>query len=39
MKCEKCGTTSNLVMSGTDAFMLGIPGAQTGKICYACARK
>lgn len=38
-KCQKCGTSDNIVHSGTDALMLGIPGAQTGNICYSCARK
>lgn len=38
-QCTKCGTKDNIVHSGVDALMLGIPGAQTGNICYACARK
>jgi len=34
MNCEKCDTTENIVMSGVDAFMLGV---QTETICYTCA--
>jgi len=36
-KCEKCDTTENIVHSGVDALLLGIPGAETEKICYPCA--
>jgi hypothetical protein len=36
-KCEKCDTTENIVRSGVDALLLGIPGAETEKICYPCA--
>ncbi len=36
-KCLECGTTSNIVWSGVDAFLLGnIP---TGTYCYDCANK
>ena len=34
-KCD-CGS-ENLVYSGVDAFMLGLP--ETGKVCYECANK
>jgi hypothetical protein len=37
--CKICKTTSNIVHSGTDALLLGIPGAQTGTMCYSCAQK
>lgn len=33
--CTDCGTTSNLVWSGIDAFLLG--GIVTGTLCYDCA--
>lgn len=36
-KCEKCDTTDNIVYSGVDALLLGIPGAETEKTCYPCA--
>lgn len=36
MKCEKCGTTEGIVMSGVDAFVLGCM-EQIEKICYSCA--
>ena len=32
--CIACDST-NLVYSGTDAFMLGVP---TETVCYACAQ-
>jgi len=32
--CKSCGTKSNLVMSGVDAFALQV---QTETICYDCA--
>lgn len=34
MNCEICGTTEDIVMSGVDAFLLGIP---TESLCYTCA--
>lgn len=34
--CVGCGTTSNIVWSGVDAFLLRIP---TGGYCYDCANK
>lgn len=34
MKCKKCDST-DLVYSGTDAFVLGVP---TETYCYDCAR-
>lgn len=34
--CVDCGTTSNIVHSGVDAFLLGI-APQT--FCYDCANK
>jgi hypothetical protein len=36
-QCKKCNTTENIVHSGVDALLLGIPGAETEKICYPCA--
>lgn len=36
-KCKVCQTTENLVYSGVDALLLGIPGAQTRTTCYKCA--
>lgn len=33
MKCEICGS-KEIVYSGVDAFLLGIP---TEKYCYGCA--
>jgi hypothetical protein len=39
MKCEICQTEQNIVHSGVDALLLGIQGAETGKICYDCANK
>jgi len=38
-KCKVCQTTENLVYSGVDALLLGIPGAQTRTMCYPCANK
>jgi hypothetical protein len=37
-KCNKCGTSDNIVHSGTDAFVLGVID-QVEKICYDCANK
>lgn len=34
MNCQQCNTTDNIVMSGVDAFVLGV---QTETICYPCA--
>lgn len=34
MNCVICGKSGSVVMSGVDAFVLGIP---TEKICYDCA--
>ncbi len=34
--CVDCGTTSNIVWSGVDAFLLQIA---TGQFCYDCANK
>ena len=36
-KCLKCETEDRIVHSGVDALLLGIEGAETGKICYPCA--
>jgi len=36
-KCKVCKTTENIVYSGVDALLLGIPGAETGTTCYKCA--
>lgn len=33
MKCKVCGT-NEVIYSGVDAFMLGVP---TEKVCYSCA--
>lgn len=33
MKCQICESTE-VIFSGTDAFMLGVP---TEKFCYRCA--
>jgi hypothetical protein len=38
-KCQVCDTTEKIVHSGVDALLLGIPGAETGKICYPCANQ
>jgi hypothetical protein len=35
--CKQCNTTEQIIYSGTDALVLGIPGAETGIICYPCA--
>jgi hypothetical protein len=32
--CHTCHTDENIVMSGVDAFILGV---QTETICYTCA--
>ena len=39
-KCQRCETTrkEDIVWSGVDAFMLGIPNAETGTYCERCAR-
>ena len=34
MNCKVCNNSTELVYSGVDAFVLGIP---TEKICYNCA--
>ena len=34
--CIECGTTENLIYSGTDAWILGCVDL-TEKICYQCA--
>jgi len=36
-ECKVCQTTEKIVYSGVDALLLGIPGAETGIICYPCA--
>ena len=36
-QCKQCDTTENIVYSGIDALLLGIPGAETQTICYPCA--
>ncbi len=33
MKCSICGSTENIIYSGTDAFMRGV---ETEKTCYPC---
>jgi hypothetical protein len=33
-KCQHCDKTTALVMSGTDAFMLGV---EVATYCYVCA--
>ena len=38
-KCQVCDTTEKIVYSGVDALLLGIEGAETGKICYPCANQ
>lgn len=38
-KCSTCETKDNLVYSGVDALLLGIPGAETQTKCYPCANK
>ena len=38
-KCSTCETEDNLVYSGVDALLLGIPGAETQTKCYPCANK
>jgi hypothetical protein len=38
-ECKQCATTENIVHSGVDALLLGVEGAETGTICYACANK
>lgn len=37
-KCNKCGTSDNIVYSGTAALVLGVID-QVEKICYDCANK
>ena len=37
-ECKECQTTENIVYSGVDALLLGIPGAETQTICYSCAK-
>jgi hypothetical protein len=37
--CEVCSTEENIVHSGVAALLLGIEGAETGKLCYDCANK
>ena len=37
--CKACNTEDNIVHSGVDALLLGIDGAETGTMCYACANK
>ena len=38
-KCKECQTTENIVYSGVDALLLGIPNAETETTCYPCANK
>jgi hypothetical protein len=38
-QCLSCNTTKDLVYSGVDALLLGIPGAETQTKCYPCANK
>ena len=38
-ECKVCKTTENIVYSGVDALLLGIPGAETETTCYPCANK
>ena len=38
-KCKECSTEDNIVYSGVDAFLLEIDGAETGTLCYKCARQ
>ena len=38
-ECKECQTTENIVYSGVDALLLGIPNAETETICYPCANK
>jgi len=38
-ECKECQTTDNIVYSGVDALLLGIPNAETETICYPCANK
>ena len=38
-ECKVCNTTENLVYSGVDALLLGIPNAETETTCYPCAKK
>ena len=38
-ECEVCKTTENIVYSGVNALLLGIPGAETETTCYSCANK
>ena len=33
-RCKSCGTGDNLIMSGVDAFILGV---NVGDSCYNCA--
>ena len=33
-RCKSCGRGENLVMSGVDAFILGV---NVGESCYICA--
>jgi len=38
-ECKVCKTTENIVYSGVDALLLGIPNAETETTCYPCANK
>jgi hypothetical protein len=38
-KCKNCSSEENIIYSGTDALLLGIPGAETETTCYPCANK
>ena len=38
-ECKECQTTDNIVYSGVDALLLGIPNAETETICYPCANE
>lgn len=38
-ECANCGTKEDLIHSGTDAWLAGIPGARTGIACKNCAQK
>jgi hypothetical protein len=38
-KCSQCSSEEKIVHSGVDALLLGIEGAETGKLCYPCANQ
>lgn len=35
-RCKECGTSHQIIHSGVDAFMLGVPEL-VEQICYDCA--